>query len=349
MSSSNSPVADSEGSRDAKKSPDKLWWLKYLRWALFANVLTFVIWQGMKLAKEVDWSEQKLDYFWLFLAAATYLVGWLPCVWFWRMLMAHQGTVVSWPVAIRAHYCGQWGKYVPGKAAVLIIRGSMVHGAGVHLLVGILTAGYESLATIAVGGAVAAALFPWVVPKEHYAKWGLQLLSPDQWGFAMPWLVCIVGALSFSGMSRLIQLVLKKTVNKAVRASQGVESAEGAIVANVHPPWWSIFVLILPWWLHGLSLGCTIHALGITDLHWTHLPRWTAAASLGTVAGFVVLFSPGGLGVREGMLMLTLEPVLGARAAVVPVLLRIVWFVSEVVAAVGCYWLLPSAKRSDKK
>ena len=54
-------------------------------------------------------------------AGIAYAVGWLPSVWFWRSLMGSLGGRVTFADAARAYYCGHLGKYVPGKAMVLVI------------------------------------------------------------------------------------------------------------------------------------------------------------------------------------------------------------------------------------
>jgi uncharacterized membrane protein YbhN (UPF0104 family) len=52
------------------------------------------------------------------------------------------------------------------------------------------------------------------------------------------------------------------------------------------------------------------------------------------VAGFAVAVLPGGLGVREGVLMTALTPALGPDTAVIAALaLRLTWVLGEVLAA----------------
>jgi uncharacterized membrane protein YbhN (UPF0104 family) len=64
------------------------------------------------------------------------------------------------------------------------------------------------------------------------------------------------------------------------------------------------------------------------------VPVVTASVALATVAGFVVAVLPGGLGVREGVLMYALAPAMGEDLAVVAALvLRLVWVAAELVAA----------------
>jgi glycosyltransferase 2 family protein len=65
------------------------------------------------------------------------------------------------------------------------------------------------------------------------------------------------------------------------------------------------------------------------------VPVMIAAVALATISGFVVAVVPGGLGVREGVMMSLLAPALGRdRAVVAAVLLRLVWVVAELAAAV---------------
>jgi uncharacterized membrane protein YbhN (UPF0104 family) len=63
-------------------------------------------------------------------------------------------------------------------------------------------------------------------------------------------------------------------------------------------------------------------------------PVVIGSVALATAAGFVVAALPGGLGVREGVLMWALAPALGSENAVVAALvLRLVWVGAELVAA----------------
>jgi uncharacterized membrane protein YbhN (UPF0104 family) len=74
------------------------------------------------------------------------------------------------------------------------------------------------------------------------------------------------------------------------------------------------------------------------------VPVLIASVALATVAGFVVAVLPGGLGVREGVLMSALAPALGSDRSVVAALaLRLVWVAAEACAAVV---LLPGFRGS---
>ena len=74
------------------------------------------------------------------------------------------------------------------------------------------------------------------------------------------------------------------------------------------------------------------------------VPVVIASVALATVAGFVVAVLPGGLGVREGVLMSALAPALGSdRAVVAALMLRLVWVAAELVAAAILVPVVPTS------
>jgi uncharacterized membrane protein YbhN (UPF0104 family) len=105
---------------------------------------------------------------------------------------------------------------------------------------------------------------------------------------------------------------------------------------------------LVAWALHGLSLGLTVGSITDAPFEWSHWPMWTASVALATSIGFAAVFAPGGLGVREALLIETLRLQAGvsAHAAVTAaVLLRVVWFSAEIVLAVVLYLAVFAARR----
>jgi glycosyltransferase 2 family protein len=86
------------------------------------------------------------------------------------------------------------------------------------------------------------------------------------------------------------------------------------------------------WLFLGLSLWATLRAIGVEQIHPLYdLPRLVAAVAFAVVAGFLSML-PGGLVVRDALLMQLLAPVCGeANALVASLLLRLVWLLTEVV------------------
>lgn len=63
-----------------------------------------------------------LEFAWLAAAGGLYLLSILPSALFWHRLMRAMGQCVGPIVAARAYYIGHLGKYVPGKALVVVLR-----------------------------------------------------------------------------------------------------------------------------------------------------------------------------------------------------------------------------------
>ena len=92
-------------------------------------------------------------------------------------------------------------------------------------------------------------------------------------------------------------------------------------------------------WLLAQSIGLPLSALG-------GIPAYSAAYLL----GYVAVFAPAGLGVREGFLILFLGPILGAGAAALAVVARLWATVLELLPALvlaGGYLRTPGKGAPD--
>lgn len=88
------------------------------------------------------------------------------------------------------------------------------------------------------------------------------------------------------------------------------------------------------WLLTGLSAYALARGTGLAFSPADTLPV-TAAMSLSWVAGYAALFAPGGLGVREGVMLLMLKPLLALKTAVLlPILSRVLVLLSEALLGV---------------
>ncbi len=93
------------------------------------------------------------------------------------------------------------------------------------------------------------------------------------------------------------------------------------------------------WALHGVSLWCCVRGVG-GAVGPADLPACVGAAGLATALGFAAVFAPGGVGVREAVLVETLSPRpgVGASAVAAAVVLRLVWLAGELCAAALLYY-----------
>ncbi len=253
----------------------------------------------------------------LYLAAHT--------IWgtYWWELLRYQGVRVSWFAAVRAYFVSQYGKYIPGKVWVILLRVWLLrHAPGANKRVIGLTGMYETLVNMAAGAILAAVLLPYTNIGGEYTRGRVPFL--------------IAAAALPLGLFLLVRLT-----NRIARRRRGPDAQA---VANT--PLWLLLAGVLQtsvgWCLLAVSLRLTTTAL------WPAVPvdfsSDLVSVTASYVIGFVFFFLPGGLGAREGILQACFESRLAGvadnpagAAVLIALLLRIVWTAFEVVIAGGLY------------
>ncbi len=230
---------------------------------------------------------------------------------------------------LRAYYIGHLGKYVPGKAMVVVLRTGLLKSHRVDAAVATISVVYETLTMMAVGGFLASAIL--LVGFRH--EWKLAVLS------AGLMLVALLPTLPpvFKRLALLVGIG---------RRDPGL--AERLQTLGLRPLALGWLTIALGWALMGLSLWATLCAMGLGDtLPWRQLPLLTATVSLAMVAGFLSLI-PGGALVRESVVLGLLRPEVGeASALVAALLLRLVWLASEIVLSATLFWCGRRGKPRD--
>lgn len=323
--------------------------VQLVKWVLFAGLLYFVCRQGWLLwANSQGRIEGSIGWPWLLLAALTYGLGWLPAVWFWRALLENHGYSLGWKSSLSSHYCGHVGKYVPGKAVVVMIRAALIRRDKIPTSVAVVTATYETLASMAAGGLLVLLLLPWVfdIEQVHGVLVSLDLnqrISAEDiadWRVISTIVIAISALASLPVLARLMSIVAGKLKPSSDRPARK---------PSLKLLFLGLVVLTFGWWIHGLSLGCALRAVAPDQFSWLSWPVWTCAVTAATVGGFVILVAPGGLGIREAIIvafLLTMPGLSSAEAVATAVLLRLAWFSLELViaASVGLPFLLTSKR-----
>lgn len=89
-----------------------------------------------------------------------------------------------------------------------------------------------------------------------------------------------------------------------------------------------------------LSSAFALLVLSVTRLDWQLLPRLARVFLASYLLGYVSLLTPGGLGVREGVMALLLAPTVGTGPAAALALLARFWATATEVVALVPAWLL---------
>jgi hypothetical protein len=227
---------------------------------------------------------------------------------------------------------------------VIVMRAALLKLVGVPSTTAALAVTHETLTFMWSGGTTALLLYPSLV--THLPDW---LDLPDDQpllplGLLAGWGIAGAVALTMLLVShRMVHGYFGKPGAAADAGSVGHEIVVGPVQLNIGQALRVTLiggaVFLGAWWIHGLTLGLTIYAVIGERIAWSDWPFWTGAAAVALVGGFVVLFAPGGLGVREGLLLELLERQLGPHEAVlVTVLWRGVALVGEIAAAGALYY-----------
>jgi hypothetical protein len=272
---------------------------------------------------------------WLACSGLLYLAGLTAYGRFYERILRSSSTPVQLIPALRAYLVSHLGKYVPGKAMVVLVRAGMVTPFGARASTAAIATFYETLVMMAAGGLVATVGFA-PAAGSHLVEFAL-----PGWGrVAIP--VYRIAALAGVGLGLAFLLVVLPPVFR--RIVRFVSLPIPGVGADASPRitgrllGQGFFWCTGGWGLLGLSQLAVVRAFdppGAAALLALGLvPVVIASVALATVAGFVVAVLPGGLGVREGVLMSALAPALGSDHAVVAALvLRLVWVIAELSAA----------------
>lgn len=235
------------------------------------------------------------------LGLLCYLVGMAVFAEFWRRAVGALAGNLPRLDCHFAYFVSQLGKYVPGKAWVILIRYGLIGKNRLSFRAATASSVYE---TFNVMGSGALLSFP-----------VLLLLGGDP---TLPWLAL--------GLSAVLLAACHPPVSGWIARVAGWGSGREEKLVPV--PSWRVLrkgapLLILGWVLAGASFPLAGAGIGVAYPGLSEVVLTGAASGLSVAAGFVVLVAPAGLGVREWLLVETLGPSVGeGPAALVAVAAR---------------------------
>lgn len=299
-----------------------------LTWMLRILVLLLVAW-GLsrhlgRLTVDLDWSRVSVDVPWLLLGAVLYAAGMSLAGLFFHLVLRDLGVRTRTRDALGVWWVSQVGKYVPGKMMVVVIRCGLLRERGVSRMTTAIASFYETPAFMA-GAALLAAMLLASIPARLFPHRGSFLLAAAAF-------TLVIGVSIVPPVYRRLAGLLAKPF-RADDAPVASPSARALLAAPI--------LLVPAWGMIGGSLIACAHGLSREPISTELWPLLIAAAAVGVVAGFAVVVSPSGIGVREWVLVEALAPTLGEERALAATLaLRLLWLVVEVAGGLLCYgWM----------
>jgi uncharacterized membrane protein YbhN (UPF0104 family) len=269
-----------------------------------------------------------LDWKWLVLASAIVLATYAMLIQSWRMLLAEWGGHLRYGEAVQIWTIANLGKWIPGKVWQVGALSMMAADAGVS---GVAAAGAALLGTaLNIGAGLGIAAIT--------SAGGLDAIKP---GLRQ---VAVVLALLFVVGVGALPFVLPTLLDRFARW-RGIPLSDRRL--SHRTIWVATAINAASWVAYGAAFACFTRGLlpSVSGNPSTFVAVYTASY----VLGYLVLFSPGGLGIREAA-MIALLVAFGMAgkgdAAILSVASRVWLLVLEVLPGVACLLLLSPLKRA---
>lgn len=212
----------------------------------------------------------------------------------YRTLLGAYATAPRWRAMPTIAWVPPMGKYIPGGAviaAVAMLRRLNIP-VGVAVAVVLVQDGLAQLA-----GLIVSAPLLWWQPVAERVPWGKWLAVPLIAAAA----VCLWPAVFAFGINTLLRLLKRPPLPRMPTTRQYAVPMACAFGQ---------------WILHGAALAFIVQSV-TGQSPWPHFLLLMSFAALSQTLGYLAVFAPGGLGVREAVLLACLTPMVGPLAAVI--------------------------------
>jgi len=262
--------------------------LKIIKWLIALLILGFLINYLIKNFNQVDWSLVSFNYLYLIIAIIIITISYLLQSILWWLILRKKGLKLS--KSYKIYFSSLVGRYVPGKALLVITRILRCQEQGIKKS----TSFTSIILDLALYSLSAILLFiitlPTSIPKE----------------LTLP--LIIIGIL-------LLPLIHPKILKWGINL--GLKIIKKPKI-RFRMKFYNSFLLLLLHILHWFILGIGTFFLLISFIQapLSLIIILPGIFALSIVLGMLMILSPGGLGIREGLIVLFLTPYMPVELAI---------------------------------
>lgn len=278
-----------------------------LRWLERIAALIVIVFLGVYLARngsEVAAHPWRIEWELLALATTCVLAAYSAFVLSWRRILGRFGGPLGALDAHRIWYIGNLGRYVPGKLLQLAGTAYLARAKGVSPVLTV-SASLTSQAFVLCAALVLAAL---TLPELGVEAAGLGVLWPVGLAVAAVLLLVVLTPALDLAYRLALRLLGRSEYFETLPASEKVV----LLAAN-----------LIAWLAFGTGFWLFVRAVAPIEAD-TFVPMLGISAA-GYAGGYLAVFVPGGLGVREGIYALLLAAYVPPSMAVAIAILCRVW------------------------
>ena len=256
---------------------------------------------------------------WVTLACAAVVLGIALCVMIvmWQVLLRRHGEVLALRKAFSFFFISQLGKYLPGKVWAFAGRVGYCVKEGHRPVQAFASVFYEQ-AFLVISAAIVGCLGGALLAQTN-TKMPLAALV------AAPVVIFLVA--HPAAMRTAVNFGCRLLKREPIRVDMATSDYLVLLC------WYVVFQL-----LAGLSFFLVAKAFA--PLPWTLLPTFAGVYALAWVTGFLALLVPGGLGVREGVMLTLLAGVVAPEVAIATSIVHRLMITSMEVVGAGTGWVV---------
>ncbi|MBI4522116.1 MAG: flippase-like domain-containing protein [Gemmatimonadetes bacterium] len=247
-------------------------------------------------------------------SALVLLAGFVLAAWFWgRLATVFGGQPLGFRDVNRIYFLANLGRYLPGKVWQIAGLAYLAREHGVQPLAATGAALLGQALTLVGALLIGAGCLAWTGDSGS-------LRVP---GWALPPLAIGAAVLLVPPLFRRIVVAVFRAARQSAPDLDGIDPLFGA-------RWLALYSLA--WIIYGISFWIFARAFHVS----VGLAASAGAFAAAYLVGYLAVFAPAGIGVREGILAAALTPYVEPAAALALALLARVWTtVVEVLPAVG--------------
>ncbi|MEK7524083.1 MAG: lysylphosphatidylglycerol synthase domain-containing protein [Patescibacteria group bacterium] len=280
-----------------------------------------------------NWSQIRsfplhFDLLWLFWATAAYFITFFLLSIGWTLILKSLHYPISLTHAFLFFIITQPAKYIPGKIWIAVARMKFMHPLGIPNSVTLLSTGAEGVLEILAGSYISLVAILQIPGLGKFSVIGTIIIS-------LLGVVLLIPKVFYA----IINLYLKLAKREPIHATGHAKFAELLFLQIVY--------LI---GMFGVGLAQVLFLKSFTHVSPHQFPLLISIGSFSYVASILAIFTPGGLGVREGIWYLALKGISAPHIAIIFALASRIWTV--VAEALFLFIALPILwleKRRNKK
>jgi uncharacterized membrane protein YbhN (UPF0104 family) len=294
-------------------------------WAVIIAIFFYLgrmVWENWG---EVKWTGFSFDLIFLLLGTLIFAGSYFIQIGAWFLITRKLGIALPFMETLESWLYSQLGKYLPGKVWLLLGRFYLYESKGKSKKA-ISIALYFEVATVMIAAVLV------FLAGLIFLRW----TRPFQAGRALEWLILPVFFILISLHPRVLEKMVNWILVRLKREPISLSISYRDIL-------WILVICILAWVVGGG--GFYLFVTSLFPVPANHVLFLTASLAISSTLGLIALFAPGGLGIREGVLVYLLSALMpGSIAVIVSVLTRIWMTVIEMIL-IGVVYLIAQFRK----